>query len=103
VAKPKPTTTTTVVLPATAEAAAKALYTAWTKNDRPAASQVASKVAVDKLFSHPYTGPDLTFQGCEPTGTGADCFWSYEGGGMTMHVTKTPGGYRVDGIDYVAD
>src|SRR4051794_6147813 len=80
---PAPATTTTTAkaaaaLPATAEAAAKAFYAAWKAGDRPAAEKVAAKAAVDELFSRKYTGPDLTFQGCEPTGTGADCFWSYE-------------------------
>ena len=97
------TTSAAAVLPPTAETAAKALYAAWKIDDRATAGKVAAKPAVDELFSRKYTGPDLMFQGCEPTGPGADCFWSYEGGGMTMHVTKEAGGFRVASIEYVAD
>jgi hypothetical protein len=97
------TTAASNALPGTPEATAQVLYTAWKEGDRVTASRVASDEAVDELFSHPYTGPDLTFQGCDPTPTGADCFWSYEGGGMTMRVLKQSGEYKVNAIEYVAD
>ena len=88
----------------TAEAAARGLYSAWKRNNRPAALQVASRSAVNKVFKTRWTGPDWEFNGCEKRGSGYDCFYRYEGGGVNMRVTGgTRAGYRVQTVSFIAD
>ena len=88
------------------EVAAKRLYGAWKRSDRPAARRVASRSAVNKLFKTRFTegGPDWQFQGCERHRGGYDCFYYYEGGGATMRVTGgVSAGYRVRSVKFIAD
>jgi len=86
------------------EAAARGLYSAWKRHNRPAALRVASRSAVNKVFKTRWTGPDWEFNGCERRGSGYDCFYRYEGGGVNMRVTGGPrAGYRVQTVGFIAD
>ena len=85
------------------EAAAKGLYNAWKRNDRRAALKVASSSAVNKVFKTRYSGPGWEFNGCEKRAGGYDCFYRYEGGGVTMRVVKGSAGYSVRTVSFIAD
>jgi hypothetical protein len=86
------------------ETAARKLYSAWKRNKRPEALQVASSSAVNKIFKSRYTGPNWEFNGCERRGAGYDCFYRYEGGGVSMRVVKGTGvSYRVQSVSFIAD
>jgi len=86
------------------ETAAQKLYSAWKRNRRREALQVASSSAVNKIFRSRYTGPDWEFNGCEKKGAGYDCFYRYEGGGVSMRVVKGTGvNYRVQSVTFIAD
>jgi hypothetical protein len=86
------------------ETAAQKLYSAWKRNKRREALQVATSAAVNKIFRNQYTGPDWEFNGCEKHGTGYDCFYRYEGGGVSMRVMKGTGAsYRVQSVSFIAD
>lgn len=86
------------------QVAAQRLYLAWKGGNRPAALVVATPAAVNRLFSRPFTGPDLQFQGCTNRNAGFDCAYSYEGGGLIMRVTGgASAGYRVESVRFVAD
>lgn len=86
------------------ETAAQKLYSAWKRNKRSEALQVASSSAVNKMFKSRYTGPDWEFNGCEKQGAGYTCFYRYEGGGVSMRVVKGKGAsYRVQSVSFIAD
>lgn len=86
------------------ETAARKLYSAWKRNKRREALQVASSSAVTKIFKSRYTGPDWEFNGCEKRGVGYDCFYRYEGGGVSMRVVKgAAASYRVQSVSFIAD
>lgn len=86
------------------QVAARRLYLAWKGGNRPAALVVASPAAVNRLFSRPFTGPDLRFQSCTNRDAGFDCAYSYEGGGLIMRVTGgASAGYRVESLRFIAD
>ncbi len=86
------------------EIAAKKLYSAWKRNKRREALQVASSSAVNKIFKSRYTGPDWEFNGCEKRGAGYDCFYRYEGGGVSMRVVAgAAASYRVQSVSFIAD
>jgi hypothetical protein len=88
----------------TPEAAAKGLYNAWKRHNRRAALRVATTAAVNKVFRTRYTGPGWQFQGCEKRSGGYSCFYSYEGGGVTMRVGGgAAAGYRVRSVGFIAD
>ena len=86
------------------ETAVKKLYSAWKHNNRREALQVASSSAVNKIFRSRYTGPDWEFNGCEKRGAGYDCFYRYEGGGVSMRVVRgAAASYRVQSVSFIAD
>ena len=86
------------------ETAARKLYSAWKRNKRREALQVASSSAVNKIFRSRYTGPDWEFNGCEKRGAGYDCFYRYEGGGVSMRVVRgAAASYRVQSVSFIAD
>jgi hypothetical protein len=86
------------------ETAAQKLYSAWKRNKRSEALQVASSSAVNKIFKTRYTGPDWEFNGCEKRGAGYDCFYRYEGGGVSMRVVKGKSvSYSVEWVSFIAD
>jgi hypothetical protein len=86
------------------ETAAQKLYSAWKRNRHREALQVASSSAVNKIFRSRYTGPYWEFNGCEKRGAGYDCFYRYEGGGVSMRVVKGTGAsYRVQSISFIDD
>jgi hypothetical protein len=88
----------------TAESASSQLFDAWKAGDKTKAKQVAGDAAVNELFSHPYTGPSPTFEGCEAGSGKTVCSYSYEGGGMFFTVEgSAAAGYRVTSVDYIAD
>jgi hypothetical protein len=101
-----PTTTAPAVgvKATTAESASSQLFDAWKAGDKTKAKQVADDAAVNELFSHPYTGPSPTFEGCEAGSGKTVCSYSYEGGGMFFTVEgSAAAGYRVTSVDYIAD
>lgn len=103
--KGKTTTTTAGAAKAkSAEAASSGLFDAWKAGDKAKARQFANDAAVTELFSHPYTGPSPTFQGCEPHSGPIICSYSYEGGGMQFTVTGNGAdGFTVTKVSYTAD
>lgn len=103
--KPGATATTAAsVKVTTAEAASAQLFDAWKAGDKAKAKQVANDAAVNELFSHPYTGPAPTFQGCEPDGATFICSYTYEGGAMQFTVEgSAAAGYKVTKVGYIAD
>lgn len=91
----------------TPQAAAKAFYRAWRYHDRAAASKVAEKAPVKKLFRTRASGPGWTFQGCvekDNPDPHFDCSYSYEGGGAIMAVADSDAfGWFVTKISFIAD
>ena len=87
------------------EAAAQRLYGAWKRNNRRAATQVASTSAVKELFSSRWKGPDSEweFYGCEKSGAGYNCFYRNGPGGVRMRVIGgARAGYRVQSVGFIA-
>jgi membrane protein involved in colicin uptake len=86
------------------EDAAKGLFEAWKTKDRTAASKFAADSAIKSLFSE--GGPEgLQFQGCNKSDAGGyECAYSYEGGGLIMHVAGSESdGYKVVTTGFIAD
>ncbi|WP_143737166.1 hypothetical protein [Microbispora sp. GKU 823] len=87
-------------------AAAKHLFDAWRAGDRNRGLEIASTTAVKTLFRTKYDpkGVKYFFQGCSSEPKGYSCAYSYEGGGMFMHVRGAKSrGYEVTSIGYIAD
>lgn len=87
-------------------AAAGHLFAAWRKGDRHRGLEIATASAVKTLFRTKYDpkGVKYYFQGCGPEPKGYVCAYSYEGGGMFMHVRGSKArGYEVTSIGYIAD
>ena len=98
---PSESTTTAAKKP---EDAAKGLFEAWKTKDRTAAAKFATDAAINSLYSE--GGPEgLQFQGCDKADEGGyTCGYSYEGGGLIMHVSGSEsGGYKVDSTEFIAD
>ena len=98
---PVESTTTAAKKP---EDAAKGLFEAWKTKDRTAAAKFATDAAITSLYSE--GGPEgLQFQGCDKADEGGyTCGYSYEGGGLIMHVSGSEsGGYKVDSTEFIAD
>ncbi|MFI7032386.1 hypothetical protein ACIBK1_27040 [Microbispora rosea] len=90
----------------TPSAAAKHLFDAWRKGDRNRGLEIATTTAVKTLFRTKYDpkGVKYFFQGCNSEPKGYGCAYSYEGGGMFMHVRGSKSrGYEVTSISYIAD
>lgn len=88
----------------TADKAAKYLFNAWKAGDRNRGLEIASKVAVKKLFRGKFGGVAYIYQGCNPEKGGKSCAYSYEGGAMFMHTRGSKAqGYEVKSISYIAD
>lgn len=86
------------------EDAAKGLFEAWKTKDRTAAAKFATDAAINSLYGE--GGPEgLQFQGCDKADDGGyTCGYSYEGGGLIMHVSGSEsGGYKVDSTGFIAD
>ncbi|MBB5139012.1 hypothetical protein HNP84_008774 [Thermocatellispora tengchongensis] len=85
---------------------ARHLYAAWTRNDRYRGLEVATTGAVKTVFRVRFDprGVPYTFQGCSAEPKGYSCAYSYEGGGMFVHVrgSKTRGFYA-HSVSYIAD
>lgn len=78
------------------------LYQAWQAGDRPAALNNASATAVSRLFNHSKNLSNWQFRLCERRAGEYDCFYSFEGGGVTMRIAGQPTtGYRVQSVDFV--
>ncbi|HEX8844550.1 MAG TPA: hypothetical protein VF791_07890 [Pyrinomonadaceae bacterium] len=89
---------------ATPEEAAKGLFNAFGRQDRAAAAKFASEAAVAKLFKESTGTEGMEFQGCNDEGGDLTCAWSYEGGGLIMHIKGSQsGGYMVESIEFIAD
>ena len=111
----KTTTTTTTAPPTTkvaagattAEAAAKGLVDRWSIDDKAGAAAFATPEVIAELFKNSGKGNTWMFQGCDGVAGGAGCSFSYEGGGVTMHVRDNGvvngTGFTVDSISYTAD
>ncbi|TQS30782.1 hypothetical protein [Microbispora sp. KK1-11] len=87
-------------------AAAKYLFDAWRAGDRNRGLEIATTTAVKTLFRTKYDpkGVKYFFQGCSSEPKGYGCAYSYEGGGMFMHVRGAKSrGYEVTSIGYIAD
>jgi hypothetical protein len=107
-------TTTTATPPpeaptgaATAEAAAKGLVDRWSVDDKAGAAAFATPEVIAELFTNSGAGNTWMYQGCDGVAGGAGCSFSYEGGGVTMHVRDNGvvngTGFTVDSISYTAD
>ncbi|MEV7807347.1 hypothetical protein AB0O28_30810 [Microbispora sp. NPDC088329] len=87
-------------------AAAGHLFDAWRRGDRNRGLEAATTTAVKTLFRTKYDpkGVKYFFQGCGSEPKGYSCAYSYEGGGMFMHVRGSKSrGYEVTSIGYIAD
>ncbi|MBE3015317.1 hypothetical protein IL992_40065 [Microbispora sp. NEAU-D428] len=87
-------------------AAAGHLFDAWRKGDRNRGLEIATSAAVKTLFRAKFDpkGVKYFFQGCSSEPKGYSCAYSYEGGGMFMHVRGSKSrGYEVTSIGYIAD
>jgi hypothetical protein len=105
-----PTTTTTLGNgPANPEDAARGLYSAWSAGSRNAAAAFATQAVIDQVFANDGAGANWTFQMCDGVAGGAYCTFSYEGGGVQMHLVDLANfgdgrtGYQVDEIQFTAD
>ena len=99
-----PVESTTTARVSKPEDAAKGLFEAWKTKDRAAAAKFATDAAITSLYRE--GGPEgLQFQGCDKADDGGyTCGYSYEGGGLIMHVSGSEsGGYKVDSTEFIAD
>lgn len=97
-------TNTNQDMSSTPEAAAKGLFDAFGRHDRAAAAKFASEAAVTKLFKESTGNEGMQFQGCNDEEGDLNCAWSYEGGGLIMHIKgSASAGYKVDSIEFIAD
>jgi len=98
------TTSPSAAKATTAEAAASRLFDAWKAGDKTKARQVATEAAVSELFSHPYSEPAPTFQGCDPDGSTFICSYTYEGGATQFTVSGSAAtGFTVTKVGQIAD
>ena len=104
-----PGTTTTEVLPTalspSAEAAATALVSSWSANNRSAALTVATTTAVGTLFSSPYASGLAISRGCSTSFSPIVCVFGPPGGASPtdplykIKVSQVPGGWFVSSVD----
>ena len=100
--------TTPVALPTTLspnpEAAATALVSSWSTNNRPAALTVATPAAVATLFSTPYSSGMAINRGCSTTFSPIVCTFGPPGGASPtdpihqIMVTQVEGGWYVSTV-----
>ena len=92
-------TTSTTVRPAvpTPEAAANGLWSAYSGENRSAAARFASPEVVDALFSTPFSGEEVTFQGCRKQGqTVFECGYQQTSAQYTMIAeADTAGSFKI--------
>jgi hypothetical protein len=101
-------TTTTAALPTTlspsAEAAATALVSSWSTNNRSAALTVATPTAVGTLFSAPYASGLAIARGCSTAFSPIVCTFGPPGGASPndpiyqILVSQTKGGWYVSSV-----
>ena len=88
----------------TPEAAAQGLFNAFGRHDRDAAAKFASAAAIAKLFKESTGTEGMQFQGCNDEEGDLSCAYSYEGGGLIMHIKgSSSNGYKVESIEFIAD
>lgn len=88
----------------TPEDAARGLFNAFGRHDRDAAAKFASDAAVAKLFKESTGTVGMRFQGCNNEGGDLNCGYSYEGGGLIMHIKGSKeAGYKVASVEFIAD
>jgi hypothetical protein len=100
--------TTTTVLPKTlspsAEAAASALVSSWSANDRSAALTIATPTAVETLFSVPYASGLAIARGCSTSFSPIVCTYGPPGGASPtdaiyqIMVSQVQGGWYVSSV-----
>jgi hypothetical protein len=101
-------TTTTTALPATlspsAEAAATALVSSWSTNNRSAALTVATPIAVSTLFSVRYASGLAISRGCSSSFSPIVCTYGPPGGASPtdaiyqIKVSQVAGGWYVSSV-----
>jgi hypothetical protein len=101
-------TTTTVVLPTApkpgAEAAASALISSWSTQNRAAALTVATQAAVNTLFAVPYANGLAEDRGCSTSFTPIVCTFGPPGGASPndpiyqLYVSQALGGWYVSSV-----
>jgi hypothetical protein len=101
-------TTTTTGLPTTlspsAEAAATALVSSWSTNNRSAALTVATPTAVGTLFRVPYAGGMAIARGCSTSFSPIECTYGPPGGASPtdaiyqIKVSEVAGGWYVSSV-----
>ena len=101
-------TTTTTVLPtalsSSAQAAATALVSSWSVNNRTVALTVATPAAVNVLFGVPYTSGQAIARGCSTSFTPIVCTYGPPGGASPsdpiyqIRVSQTSGGWYVSSV-----
>jgi hypothetical protein len=102
-------TTTTLVLPTmlspSAEAAATALVSSWSTNNRSAALTVATPTAVGTLFGVPYASGLAIARGCSSSFLPIVCVYGPPGGASPtdplykIKVSQVSGGWYVSSVD----
>ena len=89
----RPTTTVPSLSP---EAAATALYEAWTRGDRAAAERVAQPAAVNTLFTRRWqAGEGWSFAECSGAAGSTICTWQRTGGQLMLRVQNATSGRAV--------
>jgi len=97
VAPSRPGTTSPASSP---EGHAKALYEAWTRGDRAAASAVAQPQAVDELFARQWReGDGWAFAECSGAAGSVICTWRRPAGQLLFRVQSVTGGVPVSVSD----
>jgi hypothetical protein len=101
-------TTTTTVLPtalsSSAQAAATALVSSWSVNNRTVALTVATPASVNVLFGVPYTSGQAIARGCSTSFTPIVCTYGPPGGASPsdpiyqIRVSQTNGGWYVSSV-----
>lgn len=88
---PRPTTTAPALSP---EGAARALYEAWTRDDRAAAQRVARPEAVTALFARKWQAAEgWSFSECSGAAGSLICTWQRSGGQQLLfRVPNVTGG-----------
>lgn len=100
---PDETSVTVGIICSSQRDATDTLVGAWIAGEEAAATRCADASVVDRLFENDGTGAMWIFQGCGIVGPD-QCQYSYEGGGVTFTLAGSDeGGWKVTGLEFIAD
>jgi len=100
---PEETSVTVGIICTSPRDATDTLVGAWIAGEKAAAARCAEGSVVDQLFENDGTGAVWVFQGCGIVAPDR-CQYSYEGGGVTFTLAGSDeGGWKVTGLEFIAD